>query len=132
MRNTNGRKRVARKVDYRALLLDRRAELQARLGVKVEPVASLGNVNEEDQAQLSHEEFVSLRLNGLEYEQLRQVDEAMDRLDAGEYGVCQECEEEISPRRLAAVPWATCCVTCQERMQIERETGAPALEAVSL
>ncbi len=38
---------------------------------------------------------------------------ALERLEQGEYGVCSECGEPISPKRLAALPWAECCVTCQ-------------------
>lgn len=41
------------------------------------------------------------------------VKEALGRLEDGSYGTCLECEEEINPRRLAAIPWAKYCVTCQ-------------------
>lgn len=39
---------------------------------------------------------------------------AMERIDHGSYGVCLECEEPISPRRLKAIPWAELCIICQE------------------
>ena len=132
MKRTNGSKRTPRKVDYRGLLLDKRAELRSRLGLKFDSIASMDHVNEEDQAQMSHEEFVSLSLNGLEYEQLRQVDEALDRLDASEYGVCKECDEKISARRLQVVPWAAFCVPCQERAQAELDEGPPVMEMATL
>ena len=45
---------------------------------------------------------------------LRQIDAALNRIDDGEFGTCLECEEPISPKRLAAVPWATYCLRCQE------------------
>ena len=44
---------------------------------------------------------------------------ALARLEEGEFGICVECGEEISSKRLAAVPWADCCVSCQA----EREGG---------
>jgi DnaK suppressor protein len=47
---------------------------------------------------------------------LRNVRAALRRLEQGEYGVCLSCDEEISPRRLAAVPWAPLCIRCQEEM----------------
>ena len=45
---------------------------------------------------------------------LREVRVALRRLDAGTFGVCAGCEEAIHPKRLAVVPWAACCVVCQE------------------
>jgi DnaK suppressor protein len=45
---------------------------------------------------------------------LREVQIALRRIGAGTYGVCVECEEEINSKRLAAVPWASTCVACQE------------------
>jgi DnaK suppressor protein len=110
--------------DYRALLQDKRLDLLSNLGIKFDTLASMGRVPEEDQAQVSHEEFISMRLNGLDYEQLRLVQEALDRLDSGEFGVCQACEEPISSKRLKAIPWARYCVHCQERL-----TGADSGQA---
>lgn len=43
------------------------------------------------------------------------VRKAIATLDSGEYGVCENCEEAISPRRLEAIPWTRVCVKCQER-----------------
>jgi len=40
-------------------------------------------------------------------------------VDAGTFGICLDCEEEINPKRLAAVPWAARCVACQERADRE-------------
>jgi DnaK suppressor protein len=59
-------------------------------------------------------ESVSLHLNVLDYAQLRLIEEGLDRLDSGDYGVCLSCEEPIPPKRLQAVPWARYCVGCQE------------------
>ena len=46
---------------------------------------------------------------------VRQVDEALRRMDSRGYGVCVSCGEPISARRLAAVPYATRCRDCQEK-----------------
>jgi DnaK suppressor protein len=99
---------------YRKMLEDRRDAALAALGVKVSHLTKFERVGDEDLAQHSHEEFVSLQLNGLEYLQLRQVEEALDRLRAGDYGVCQRCEEPIPSKRLRALPWAKYCIRCQE------------------
>ena len=45
---------------------------------------------------------------------LREVKAAMTRIEDGIYGVCEHCEESITPRRLDAVPWARYCVRCQD------------------
>ena len=99
---------------YRRMLLDRRAELLSNLGVKFEGLAAMGRVAEEDQAQVYHEEFVSLSLNTMEYRQLGLIDEALDRISAGDYGACLACGDSIPVRRLQIVPWARYCVPCQE------------------
>jgi DnaK suppressor protein len=45
---------------------------------------------------------------------LRNVRAALRRIDEGTFGVCLHCEEDISPKRLAAVPWTAFCIQCQE------------------
>ncbi len=45
---------------------------------------------------------------------LRQVTEALERIAGGKYGVCLACQEVISPKRLAALPWAALCFECQQ------------------
>ncbi|HZO51683.1 MAG TPA: TraR/DksA family transcriptional regulator [Bryobacteraceae bacterium] len=44
----------------------------------------------------------------------RNAQEALRRMEQGIYGICEECEEPISPRRLAAMPAAVLCIRCQE------------------
>src|SRR5690349_12201098 len=96
------------------MLLNKRQSVRATLGVKFDTLARMGRVAEDDQAQISHDEFISLRMNGLDYAQLRMVEEALDRLKSGDYGVCLSCEEAIPAKRLNAIPWARYCVTCEE------------------
>jgi DnaK suppressor protein len=101
---------------YRKMLLEKRQTVMAGLGLKFDTLAKMGRVAEEDQAQLSHDEFISLRLNSLDYAQLRLIQEALDRIEAGDYGVCVACEEPIPAKRLQALPWARYCVGCQDTM----------------
>ncbi len=56
---------------------------------------------------------------------LREIEAALKRIDDGSYGVCEDCEEPISERRLAAIPWTRRCVPCQERA--EREAAVEAV-----
>ena len=108
---------------YREKLLEKRADVLSTLGTKFDTLARMGRVAEEDQAQITHDEFVSLRLNSLDYTQLRLVNEALDRLDSGDYGICLSCEEPIPAKRLRAVPWARYCVPCQEMIGADADPG---------
>ncbi len=107
---------------HRATLLALRSEVMANLGMKFDAIASIGRVNEEDQAQMSHDEFLHLRLNSLDYSKYRDVEAALTRLEDGAYGVCLACEEEIPAKRLKAIPYAKYCVGCQESVA-EQETA---------
>jgi DnaK suppressor protein len=106
---------------FRHALLKKRALILSAL--RVDRGQPNERVGEEDQGTVAHEQFVSMRLNRLDYAQLRMIDEALDRLDSGDYGVCLSCEEEIAEKRLRALPWAKYCVPCQEQV-----TLAPLIE----
>jgi RNA polymerase-binding transcription factor len=108
---------------YREKLLEKRAAVLSGLGTKFDTMARLGRVAEDDQAQITHDEFVSLHLNSLDYLQLRLVEEALDRLDSGDFGVCLSCEEPIPMKRLRVLSWARYCVKCQETVgaDLDRE-----------
>ena len=101
---------------YREMLLQKRAEVMSGLGIKFDTLAQMGRVAEDDQAQFSNDESVSLHLNVLDYSQLRMIEEALDRLDAGDYGICLSCERQIPPKRLHALCWARYCVGCQDAL----------------
>ena len=64
------------------------------------------------------EEAAEVTLTALEEHERREMAEiqaALARIDAGTYGICEVCGEEISPARLEAFPMARRCVRCQER-----------------
>lgn len=102
--------------EYRRALLAKKAELVPSLGAKFRHLASSGRVAEEDQAAVSHDEFISLSIGSLDYEQLTLVEEALERIGTGEFGICQNCGERIFANRLKAIPWARYCVGCQNRI----------------
>ncbi len=70
--------------------------------------------DEGDLSQQHHEEWIFLNRNTIDIKLLREVNDALLRIEHGTYGVCAECEEPISAKRLDALPWARYCVTCQE------------------
>jgi len=106
---------------YRRDLLARRQEVLNGLSHRFDTMAAMGPIAEDDRPGVTHSEFLSLHRNSMDYHQLRLVNEALDRLESGDYGICLECEEPIAPKRLQAVSWARYCVKCQER--INRRTA---------
>jgi DnaK suppressor protein len=54
---------------------------------------------------------------------LGEVKTALLRIDAGTFGICVDCQADINPKRLAAVPWASHCLACQEATDREQSTS---------
>src|SRR6201998_826935 len=89
----------------RSMSAQKAAQVVARLDVPSD---------EGDLSQQHHEEWIFLNRNTIDMKLLREISDALHRIDNDTYGVCPECEEPISTKRLDAVPWARFCVTCQE------------------
>lgn len=70
-----------------------------------------------DLAVRNYSKNVMLAVSENESRQLALVDEALLRVNDEEYGSCQNCEKEITPKRLAAIPWARYCLNCQELVE---------------
>jgi DnaK suppressor protein len=70
-----------------------------------------------DLAVRNYSKNVQLAVSENESRQLALIDEAILRLDDNEYGECQNCEKEINPKRLAAIPWARYCLDCQQLLE---------------
>lgn len=62
---------------------------------------------------LEGEQAIIKVMNG----RLAEIDHALDSIDGGTYGLCIECRNEIPPRRLQALPFATLCVPCQSKAE---------------
>ena len=70
-----------------------------------------------DMAVQNYSKNVMLAVSENESRQLQMVDEALQRIEDDEYGVCQNCANHIQPKRLAAIPWARYCLSCQELVE---------------
>src|SRR5918998_330058 len=66
----------------------------------------------------NEERYDELALIQMKAETLTRVNEALERLNAGSYGRCNECGDEISPQRLRALPFAVRCKDCEEAREI--------------
>ncbi len=83
--------------------------LRKRDGITIEKSA-----DQMDEIQYASERDLAIRNVDRESSLLRQVKAALRRIHDGSFGTCMECESAISPKRLAAVPWAPRCIQCQE------------------
>jgi DnaK suppressor protein len=104
------------KIELNALrngLENRQAELEngnrSREALVIE-----GSPDELDRIQHGQERDLAIDILDRNSKLLREVRAALSRIDAGTFGICVECEEGISMKRLAAVPWTTSCIVCQE------------------
>jgi DnaK suppressor protein len=98
---------------YRTLLIAKRAEMVAKSPRREDLWIVQSNEQIETVQLASQREFTARALER-EAKSLMQIGAALKRIDDGEFGICLECEEPISAKRLAAVPWAAYCLHCQE------------------
>ena len=70
-----------------------------------------------DLAVRNYSKNVMLAVSENDSRQIILINEALERLDDEEYGTCQNCEKEINPKRLDAIPWARYCLNCQELVE---------------
>ena len=113
-----------REIDsYRALLTAKREEI-LRKSHQREDIRIVESSEQIEAVQLAGERDVAIQALEHQSKILMQVDAALQRIDDGEYGICIECEEQISPKRLVAVPWAAFCLRCQELRDVQEAADA--------
>ena len=81
-----------------------------------------------DEVQHASERELAIRNLDRESHLLRNVRGALRRMNEGSYGTCMHCEEDISPKRLEAVPWAAYCIHCQELADRSQDESAETLD----
>jgi len=111
---------------FRNILDTKRSELSGSLRNRDEIVIEKAP-DALDEVQLAGERELAIRNLDRDSNMLRQIRRALGRIADGSYGVCLHCDEDISPKRVAAVPWAAYCIKCQEqvdRHEIEVDDNA--------
>ena len=106
---------------YKQILEARRAELAQVLHQR-DAIAIETSADSLDEAQQAAEHALTIANLDRQSDLLRNVRAALDRIENGTFGICIHCEQEISPKRLAALPWAPYCITCQKAAD-EHEEG---------
>lgn len=106
---------------FQEMLEERIAELERgtrqRDVIAVEPSA-----DQVDEIQRASERALAISNIDREWKQLHNARAALRRIHEGSFGVCEECEEYIDPKRLLAIPWASLCIQCQEEMDCRQTT----------
>ncbi len=107
----------------RQLLCDRRREMQDEVQNRIRHGRADRPYEVYDDLEHSEADIqgdMELALLQMKRETLARIEEALVRLDAGDYGSCIACAGEIAERRLRALPFAVRCQTCEERREAEQ------------
>src|SRR5262245_45572012 len=119
----------ARYAELKHMLDERRKEIQAEVQGKMRGVREEGTwggkLNEVLDAVESSEadiqEELEFALIQMKSETLNKVNDALARLEQGDYGYCYECGDEIGEKRLRALPFAVRCKDCEEQREIAEQ-----------
>jgi DnaK suppressor protein len=110
------------------LLLERRTLMlrAGRIGMLQSISGQVGNAFDgvKDDGDVSHfdqSEKIHYSMLGNIRETIRKIDTALERLNSGDYGVCEECGEEIDLARLKIIPYALYCRDCQEARELQQK-----------
>ncbi|MCA1797800.1 MAG: RNA polymerase-binding protein DksA [Geobacteraceae bacterium] len=76
-----------------------------------------------DRASMESDRNFELRIRDRERRLIGKIREALKRIDDGEFGICESCEEDISDSRLRARPVATLCIDCKEEQERRERIG---------
>lgn len=103
---------------FRTLLARMRDDILRKADETVEHMREVENVSDPaDRATVEEEHTLELRARDRERKLLKKIEQAIDRIDAGEYGYCDETGEPIGVPRLLARPTATLTIEAQERRE---------------
>ena len=115
----------SRSVTLRKIMLEKRVqlmkEIQNQLGQSLTEEQQRrfeSAMDSGDQALLDLEREMGISLQEKRNRERQMIDEALVSLEEGTYGICVECNTEISEKRLAVMPFARLCVECQEKIEL--------------
>jgi DnaK suppressor protein len=102
---------------FRRILEEKRLALVKNAQASLEQDMQLDTNEMPDEVDLASSEYIqsfALRLRGRERNFLDKIETALRKIDAGEFGVCEDCGEPIGRKRLEARPETTLCIRCKE------------------
>jgi DnaK suppressor protein len=98
---------------YRTTLVAKTDELRSRK-IRLEDIAVEKNADALDHIQQAADRVLAFDSVGRNWQMSSLISEALARIEKNTYGLCADCGEDISEKRLAALPWAKYCIGCQE------------------
>ncbi|MBP8625424.1 MAG: TraR/DksA family transcriptional regulator [Syntrophorhabdaceae bacterium] len=101
---------------FKKRLLEMRKDILNKAKKLKEDSYSLGTDGIQDMADAASNAYnvdILMSISNNDIQLLKEIDIAIDKIDAGTYGICEECEEEISEKRLEANPVARYCINCK-------------------
>ena len=105
-------------VKMRKKLIEKELEFTDRLKSQAEDRVFEGQVKDTaDEAFSSSMEKIQNSLEQSEIDEIKLIEQAIGRIDKGEYGLCIDCRESISDKRLENYPYAARCIVCQEALE---------------
>ena len=107
---------------FRAELEKKLSEIEKNSALRSELITERSN-DPMDQMQSRQDLDLTIHTIDSAWRTWKAVDTALTLLGDGEYGICLECGEDINPKRLAAIPWTTLCVSCQEERDLTTPTA---------
>lgn len=108
----------AQTIRFRKAIEDRRRELVRKIhSQRFQLVIDEGEHDPIDQVQSMHMREESATHLGRRSRVLADVDRSLQAISDGSYGICADCEEPISLKRLETIPWAPRCLRCQELLE---------------
>jgi DnaK suppressor protein len=110
-------------------ILERKAAELIQVSRTRDGIAIEKSADQMDEIQYASERDLAMRNVDRESSLLRDVKAGLRRIHDGSFGTCIECEAAISPKRLAAVPWASRCIQCQGAADRDRQEGTESLSA---
>ena len=119
----------SRYTELKAMLEGRRREIQAEVQGKMRGVREEGTwggkLNEVldavESAEADIQDDIEFALVQMKSETLNKIDDALARLEQGDYGYCFDCGEEIAEKRLRALPFAVRCKDCEEVREVAQQ-----------
>jgi DnaK suppressor protein len=104
---------------FRELLNQRIQELRSEAGKTVDDMDEDENFPDpSDRASMESNRNSILRIRDRERKLIFKIQEALQRLEAGEFGICEECGEKIGMERLKARPMTTLCIDCKASQEV--------------
>jgi DnaK suppressor protein len=114
--------------ELKSILEDRRREIVNQVQERMRDVRSEGSgatvqgvLDAAESSEADIQDEIEFALIQMKAETLTKMDEALRRLEEGSYGYCFECGEEISERRLRALPFAVRCKNCEEAREVKQQ-----------